>query len=321
MNDNNNLYKLSIFKLVQAMQKGGEPNYGECNMIKSPWMMEWTEKVQMIYNQQTMKFDDEDSDIINIKQHDIDQGQELSKEIKDSVKRYYDIDGNKKEFRNPMIVIDDEPYKRNEIIERRILGDEYPINELRGGHGTFTIDREIPKNTIIGEYMGSMMTEKEWTQIFSDSRKDISNRAYIFSFEVKTNDGIARIFIDPIESNMDKGDSPMILLYINDIRKNIMNRKATKKDQQRENARFLVVRINGWPKVFVITTKNISKNKEILIDYGDGYYDLMWEQITWKRMLNATKKTSNHILHETIGETEANNLSSFGVNVTNPIHL
>ena len=302
------------------MQKGGDPNYGHIKTSKSPWMIEWTEKVKMLYDQQTMEYE-EDEDIIHIEQHDIEQDRNISKVIKTSLIKYLEIDGNRKEFRNPTIIIDKKQYERNDIIERRVLDDNYPIPALRGGYGTLTNTRNIPKNTIIGEYMGSMTTEDEWTEIFADSRKDISNRSYVFSFEVTTNEGIERIFIDPIESIMDKGDDPMVLLYITDIRTDIMIKEPTKRDKKRENARFLVVKVNGWPRVFVITTKNIPKNREILIDYGEGFCDLLWDQIRWKRILNSGHRISTEVLNETIGQGPVADLHDYGMNEDNRITI
>ena len=71
--------------------------------------------------------------------------------------------------------------------------------------------------------------------------------------------------------------------------------KSTREDKQRENCCFFTVKINGWPHVFVITTKNIAKNHELLMDYGEGYSQIFGDKARYERILNFRKCISDNI--------------------------
>lgn len=86
----------------------------------------------------------------------------------------------------------------------------------------------------------------------------------------------------------------------------IMNQKATDKDRERENCKFVVVRINGWPRVFVITTKKISKNKELLMDYGEGYTQFFNDKARYQRIMNYRKCIADNIKSKTIDNLPLN---------------
>ena len=107
-----------------------------------------------------------------------------------------------------------------------------------------------------------------------------------------------KIVIDPIESNSYELD----LIYINDIRENILVSVATKKDKEKQNAKFFIANVMEWPTVFVITTKDIDTNKEVLIDYGEGYTETIWEERLNQRMMNHKRDKCNEILDKTVGD-------------------
>ena len=71
--------------------------------------------------------------------------------------------------------------------------------------------------------------------------------------------------------------------------------KPTKEDEKRRNCEFFTVEINGWPHVFVITTKDIKKNKELLMDYGEGYTQFFDDKARYQRIMNYRKCISDNI--------------------------
>ena len=297
------------------MKNGPEPNYNayQSSNHDLPGSLSCSQKVMQIHHEITKKYKNND---MVLEEHELDNNSHLTSEIKDSLRKYLEIKGNIKEFRNPTIVIGDKQFKRKKVIKKVILPNDYHISALQGAGAAFT-KRFIPANTVIGEYTGSYTTEKEWNDVFSGSRKDISNGSYVFSFKVQTDKGIETIFIDPVEAGFDKGNNPMIVLFINDIRQNILIKEATEQDKERENACFFVVKVNGWPHVFVITTKDIARNKELLIDYGDSYCAVMQDQMQWKRI----SKTCDKILNQTIGKAKAKDLNNYGMNEDNRIYI
>ena len=161
---------------------------------------------------------------------------------------------------------------------------------------------------MLGKYGGYMATEKEWMEIFNDTNEEMTHTAYKFGFDLEqdTDDEKKKIVIDPVEANFDDDDNPMLLMFINDIRKNIMISKATKEDEKRKNCEFFIAKINGWPHVFVITTKNISKNKELLMDYGEAYTHIFEEKARYQRIMNYKKNICDNITNQTIAELPIN---------------
>jgi hypothetical protein len=57
---------------------------------------------------------------------------------------------------------------------------------------------------------------------------------------------------------------------INDVRFNGGKSLLLERD---DNESFVELLVNGWPHVFIITTKAIKRGKEFLIDYGKEYWN------------------------------------------------
>ena len=178
-----------------------------------------------------------------------------------------------------------------------------------GQFGIFA-NMDIPKDVVIGKYIGFECTNKEWGEIFDYTNADAKHGEYLYSFNIDdelddNHDGSRQITIDPLEGKLMNGpNGDLKLLYFNDIREDIFNPEPTEKDKQLQNTRFVIAKIFGWPSVFVITTKNIKKGEELLLDYGPEYSVLLKQNKRWSRMIN---ESTNKIANNVIGDIDIDN--------------
>ena len=45
--------------------------------------------------------------------------------------------------------------------------------------------------------------------------------------------------------------------------------------RHRSNIQFVEVLVHGWPMVFVLTTENVAPGQELLVEYGEGYWNMV----------------------------------------------
>eukprot|EP01083_Nonionella_stella_P155120 500669_1 len=157
----------------------------------------------------------------------------------------------------------------------------------------------IPKDIVLCRYVGFEMTNTEWAEVFDFSNEEALNGMYLYSFEL---DDKRSITIDPIYG----GKKQLAGLYINDCRKDINISQRTQDDIHHQNCQFKVTLWKGWPIVFIVTIKDISKGQELLVDYSAAYWAAMkvtnrWVSIS-KRMKELCKKhivknTNIHAVH------------------------
>ena len=116
------------------------------------------------------------------------------------------------------------------------------------GKGLFTTTR-IKKGELIVEYTGEKLTWKEAEERYKDSE----NMAYVFHISPK--------------NCIDAMPCPDALArYANDA-----NATLTKK--VKNNSEYQIIK----RKAFIVATKNIPANSEILVDYGDDYWEIVEE--------------------------------------------
>jgi hypothetical protein len=53
----------------------------------------------------------------------------------------------------------------------------------------------------------------------------------------------------------------------------LSRKERTKARHKSQNAAFMSILHQGWPFVFLVTKKSVSKGEEVLIDYGDAYWE------------------------------------------------
>ena len=175
----------------------------------------------------------------------------------------------------------------NEMVDKKIISSKMNrgIPELVGTFGVFA-SAKIPKNTVIGRNLGFELTNREWNEIFDFTKCDLKNTPYLFSFAVDekardSHDDSRTITIDSIAGGMHN----LKLLYINDCRNNINEPELSAEDMVWQNCMFVVVRVQGWPSAFVVTTKTILKGGELLLDYGAPYWKLIQQNNRWTKLM------------------------------------
>ena len=82
------------------------------------------------------------------------------------------------------------------------------------------------------------------------------------------------------------------ILAINDCRNNIQLREKTATDRRRENVFFESFERNFWPYVAVITSKDIIKNAEICVYYGEDYGNCLQSTCDWEQMCDYVAQLS-----------------------------
>ena len=111
-------------------------------------------------------------------------------------------------------------------------------------------------NFLLGEYGGETMTQQEYRNKFKGIFAALERQRYAFDlpfFNKKEESLVINAY----------GINGNETAAINDERGIVSS----------ENARFVVVEINGWPHAFVYTTRKIVKGQEVLLNYGKTYWD------------------------------------------------
>ena len=106
------------------------------------------------------------------------------------------------------------------------------------------------------------------------------------------------VIIDPVAMGRGKIPSNHLFAYINDGRFDISQAHPTDADTNRFNLEFVNCIVNGWPRCFVITTKNIKINQQLFANYGCEYSDLIFQKKQRKLKINSIKKKINLIMNE-----------------------
>merc|ERR1712083_500890 len=122
-----------------------------------------------------------------------------------------------------------------------------------------------------------MGTTEEWERAFLGTNTYEHNMKYLCQFEAGKGKNKLNIIIDPIAANMESFGP----LYINDCRKNIGI--LTAEDQKEINCEWISLEVYGWTWFVVKTTKDIRKGDELLMDYGNHYWQRIELQKTYVR--------------------------------------
>ena len=166
-------------------------------------------------------------------------------------------------------------------VELRRIPDKDPRRALRGQWGLFAASKSIPRLTIIGPYAGWLRHGKDITDEWYSKSPKVRARAeaaseytlYIGQFRVRELSGVDASGNDSqvqdglgdmsIQASPSMGNETM---YINDAR-GLMD------ESKRRNCTFVQIIHDGWPYVFVVATQDIAPNDELLLSYGDDFWD------------------------------------------------
>lgn len=97
---------------------------------------------------------------------------------------------------------------------------------------------------------------------------------YLYSFEL--DDG-RKYQIDgdpdlPANQHLDLGIGPYLNDYRGDVQAGVLHIYSRLNDPTRINCEFLLVMYRGEPFVFVIASKPVAANDDLLLDYGESYW-------------------------------------------------
>ena len=280
--------EIDRFKLIAAALKsqiaaGEEPRKSMYESVKGPLGMECTQSVKDLY---------EVHSIVSMPNFDASQEmislhyENVCNTILRSLKTFVSIDGNKNTvLQNPFVSNYGQICNLNDILEKRKLTALYRVPTLVGGWGAFA-KKNIERFAVLGRYWGFLSLETEWCDMFERTRCYARNRQYLFKFDVQSGADTQHIIIDPHEAN----NTELMLLYLNDVRCDLSTPEPTKEDKKLQNVRFVVVKENGWPSVFAVTSKKVSQGDELLIDYGQNFSDLLEENRREERVKSARIK-------------------------------
>ena len=81
----------------------------------------------------------------------------------------------------------------------------------------------------------------------------------------------------------------VIPAFVNDSRKDINSSKQTNEDKKIQNCEFVCTLVNGWPSIFLITTKDIIKGEYLWCYYGSIYHKALKQSQEYKENANEKK--------------------------------
>eukprot|EP01083_Nonionella_stella_P094201 264229_1 len=209
-------------------------------------------------------------------------GETITGTMNANIDTFLRINRNDRDYTNPVTTLNG--LSLNNIAERFIITAPHRSSALIGQKGVRSI-MDMPKNVVLSRYIGLEMTNKEWNDCFDYSNRDDLHGQYLYTFHL---DEGKNITIDPVEG----GKQRLLALYINDCRKDIFADNLTTEDKANINCAFVVVRVYGWPTVFVVTTKGIKKGDELLLDYGKEFWDSIKQNNRWNNIIQKVRKLS-----------------------------
>ena len=187
----------------------------------------------------------------------------------------------------PNIYFGDDDYcPYHEVLTVFNIGEQHRIKALIGSKGLMT-NCNIPKHTVLGQYVGITYTKEEYKKIFEHSNQWTLRNQFAFDEsvnipiirdkEVKREkvelvlDGFGLGFLNETESDH--------MSKINDCRLDIINcTNPTIEDEEYHNVDFVSCAVNGWPVIFVVAVKDIQKDTELFGFYGGNFGEAVEDQ-------------------------------------------
>ena len=156
------------------------------------------------------------------------------------------------------------------------------------GHKECFAKLNIPKGTILGQYVGTETTKEEYYKIYNGSRGEERHLVYMHGDIFVLPDGRE---VDLYVDGIDAGDTSPFL-YINDGRADIGGTETTE-DAERINTEFINVSCNGWLMILIQTTKSIKAGDSLWINYGP-HYKAVLDELDLIRQSRCRLKESCH---------------------------
>ena len=151
-----------------------------------------------------------------------------------------------------------EPFLIRDPVDPCLKFSSYPLSRqfgLRARKNT-----EIAAGTVIGEYSGDLYRDGE-------SPND---------FEVQPVYGFSLSYLDKHASGIYTLDARRYgneTSLINDANENFVDEESHSAGTRVANVDFIEVLVDGKPRIFLVSKRNINSEEEILVSYGDAYWE------------------------------------------------
>ncbi|KAK3255985.1 hypothetical protein CYMTET_34857 [Cymbomonas tetramitiformis] len=177
----------------------------------------------------------------------------------------------------------------NDALPMAEVKDNDPRRALRGEKGLFAA-RPLSALSVIGAYTGSVLFDPEYLQRTQFVSK-LHHESYLY--EIKSPEDWTDVEGDMLPSLVvDAVDSGNDLRFINDYHFDPLPDDSTSSapmggttlsarahpQDKKTNVMFLEVYHKDWPYVFVVAVDDIARDTELLISYGDDYWE-GWRQV------------------------------------------
>ena len=139
-------------------------------------------------------------------------------------------------------------YCESFMFKKKVSKNRCKIEALRQQYACFA-SKLVVFGSVMGHYLGTVWTPKNYYFFGNPDKQD---------YVIKTHDAQNRPFI------IEPYDDKMLLQWINDGKRNCKQNLC--------NAAFVEDVIYGIPLVKVVAIRNIKKNEQIYVDYGDAYW-------------------------------------------------
>jgi len=128
-------------------------------------------------------------------------------------------------------------------------------------------ERNIPRHSVVCEYGGMVRREDEGGYNPAPEYAVRLAKCDEYVLEGNNGDPYGDGYLLDGEDHFNEGS------LINDSRWSLAGEEDAR--HRRQNVVFLEVAVNGWPHTFIVTTRDVKKGEELLIDFGPDY----WEKI------------------------------------------
>jgi len=176
------------------------------------------------------------------------------------------------------------------VVARKVA-DNDPRGSLRGQMGLYVKHGwRLPRHTVLGPYIGTILEEGNLGIMNLPERLERERYTYTFGqLAPRVEKAAARTsgsksddeagpdaadvlpeVLTLISDGMMEGN---LLRTINDFRDDPIRQPHGSTRDRTKNCMFVEVHHHGWPYVFVVLTKELVGGDEVLIDYGQAYWE------------------------------------------------
>ena len=182
--------------------------------------------------------------------------------------------------------------KQSQLLRIQMFGPHYghPTHSALNGQFGVKVIQNVPKGTILGEYKGIYFMDKEfltlWNKKCIDYNMCMIDGFDLFLYTASDNIRQQRTYQQHIVLNTNNSyyKTFQFASYINDPRRDFYGKGVvTKDDMKYWNVDFVVYYVNGWPRVFIITKRDVEAGEELMAYYNGSINDdnhRFWKGIT-----------------------------------------